>query len=79
MLHLSVYSIEKKLFEGEADSLALPGIDGELGVLSMHEPLITSLKHGTMSIRRGTTIEKVAIGGGFVEIQPESKVVVLAN
>ena len=76
---LQIYTIEKKLYEGEVDSVTLPGMDGELGVLSMHIPLISSLKRGSVVIRGKKDVERIDIQGGFVEVQPESTVVVLAN
>ena len=80
-LTISIHTIEKTLYEGTADAIQLPGTDGELGVLAMHQPLISSLKRGTIrlhSVKGGETTQ-IPINGGFVEIQPESKVVVLAD
>jgi len=77
-LYASIYTIDRKLFEGEADSITLPGSDGELGVLPTHIPLITALQRGTIKIRQGTKNEFIDIIGGFVEVQPESRVVILA-
>lgn len=76
---VQIYSIEKKLYEGWADALTLPGVDGELGVLPTHIPLISLLKRGRIRIRRANDDSFVDIKGGFAEIQPQSKVVVLAN
>ncbi|MDO8557801.1 MAG: ATP synthase F1 subunit epsilon [bacterium] len=76
---IQIYTIEKTLFEGKADAITLPGVDGELGVLSTHVPLISSLKRGSIRIRNGKDVQFVDITGGFVEIQPESKVSILAD
>ena len=78
-INLQIYTIEKKLFEGEADSLTLPGVDGELGILPTHIPLISSLKNGSIHIRQGKDTKLIDITGGFAEIQPLSRVMVLAN
>ncbi|MDP3963111.1 MAG: ATP synthase F1 subunit epsilon [bacterium] len=76
---LKIYSIDKTLYEGEADAITLPGSDGELGVLAIHTPLISNLKHGIIKIRNKDAEKFIEINGGFVEIQPESKVIVLAD
>ena len=76
---IQIYTIEKTLFEGRADAVTLPGIEGELGVLETHIPLISSLKRGSIRIRDGKNVELVDIKGGFVEVQPESKVTILAD
>ena len=80
-LRISVYTIEKTLFEGTADAIQLPGMDGELGVLTMHQPLTSVLRHGTIRLRqhKGGEVTEIPIGGGFVEIQSASRVVVLAD
>ena len=80
-ISLKIYTIEKKLYEGEADSVTLPGVDGELGVLATHIPLISSLKHGKIKIQRDKekNPQYIDIRGGFVEIRPGSQVVILAN
>lgn len=69
------------MYEGQVDAVTLPGTDGELGVLATHIPLISSLKRGRISIhqKKAGNPEFIDIKGGFVEIQPESKVIVLAN
>lgn len=76
---VSIYTIEKKLFEEDVESVQLPGVDGELGVLPLHVPLVTVLKNGVLKIRRGSTVQEIPIRGGFVEVAPGSRVVVLAD
>ncbi len=78
-MHISIHTIEKTLFEGEAESVTLPGVDGELGILENHIPLISSLKHGIIKIHSKKGEMSFNISGGFAEVQPESRVVVLAN
>ena len=76
---IQIHTIEKTLFDGEADSLTLPGFEGELGVLPTHIPLISSLGRGIVKIRTKNDRMEVPIEGGFAEIRPESKVVILAG
>lgn len=79
-LHVSVVSAEGSLFEGEAKFVALPGENGELGILPRHTPLITRIKPGAVRIARVDNNEEefVFVAGGILEIQPGT-VTVLAD
>ncbi len=79
MLNLSILTLQEKLFEGEVDSIQVPGVDGWLGVLSNHVPLITALKAGKILIRKEGKDEEVEIERGFIEVRPKSEVVILAS
>jgi F-type H+-transporting ATPase subunit epsilon len=60
------------------DAVNLPGIEGELGVLPHHAPLVTMLGVGELRIRKGGLEESFAIVGGFLQVRPD-KVVVMAE
>jgi F-type H+-transporting ATPase subunit epsilon len=62
----------------EADFVLAPGIDGELGVMPNHIPLLTPLRTGQVMVRNGGDEEHLFVSGGFLEVTP-SKVVVLAD
>lgn len=69
MFKLSIVSPEKTLYEDDVESLVAPGVDGYLGILSNHAPLITSLASGKLEIRDSAKMEKIAsISGGFLEV-----------
>ncbi|MFG6371560.1 MAG: F0F1 ATP synthase subunit epsilon, partial [Turicimonas muris] len=51
-LKVDVVNAEESLFSGEAEFVALPGIEGELGILPGHTPLITLLRPGLVRIRK---------------------------
>ncbi len=69
---------ERLAYEGEVDSVVCPGIEGELGVLPHHAPLLTTLGVGELRIRTGGQEEYFAIAGGFLQVRPD-KVVVMAE
>lgn len=73
-MQLKIYSLTGAIFEGETNSITLPGSDGEITVLKGHIPLITVLKKGEIRF----SDQKISIEKGFAEIDG-SKVVVLAN
>jgi len=64
-----IYSPEGKIFEGEATKVIATAVDGELGVLYNHAPLVTALGEGTLRITSpdGETAHYTAFGG-FLEV-----------
>lgn len=79
-LHVDVVSAEESIFSGEAKFVALPGENGELGILPRHTPLITRIRPGAVRIEKadGTGEEFVFVAGGILEVQPGT-VTVLAD
>ena len=77
-LLLEIVTPERQVFSEEVDSVVCPGIEGELGVLPHHAPLLTTLGVGELRIRRGGEEESFAIAGGFLQVRPD-KVVVMAE
>lgn len=79
-IHVDVVSAEESIFEGEAEFVALPGEQGELGIYPRHTPLITRIKPGTvrMKIAGQAEDEVVFVNGGILEVQP-NRVTVLAD
>jgi F-type H+-transporting ATPase subunit epsilon len=58
--------------------LVAPGIEGQLGILPHHAPLMTVLGIGELIIRNGNDEQYLAIGGGYLEVQPD-RIIVLAD
>ena len=79
-LHVDVVSAEGGIFSGEAKFVALPGEEGELGILPRHTPLITRIKPGAVRIEKadGSGEEFIFVAGGILEVQPHG-VTVLAD
>jgi len=77
-LQLEIVTPERLAFSDQVDSVQLPGIEGELGVLPHHAPLVSILGVGELLIRKGGHEESFAIVGGFVQVRPD-KVVVMAE
>jgi F-type H+-transporting ATPase subunit epsilon len=68
MLTVSVVSPERTLFEGEADSLVAPAFDGDVGIMSMHAPMLTLLGSGDLILHASAGERRFAIFGGFLEV-----------
>ena len=77
-LLLEIVTPEKLAYSDTVDAVVLPGIEGELGVLPHHAPLVSMLGVGELRIRKGGEIESFAIAGGFLQVRPD-KVVVMAE
>jgi F-type H+-transporting ATPase subunit epsilon len=77
-LKLTIASPERELYSGEVDIVLAPGIDGQLGILPDHAPLITQLAEGELCARVGGEEHYFAIHGGFMHVLPDA-VTVLAD
>jgi F-type H+-transporting ATPase subunit epsilon len=77
-LHLEIVTPERLAYSDEVDMVLVPGIDGELGILPHHTPLVSLLGVGELRIRKGAAEESFAIAGGFLQVRPD-KVVVMAE
>ncbi|MGI9026020.1 MAG: F0F1 ATP synthase subunit epsilon [Burkholderiaceae bacterium] len=79
-IHVDVVSAEESIFSGEAEFVALPGEEGELGIYPKHAPLITRIKPGAVRIKIAGKAEDefVFVAGGILEVQPDL-VTVLAD
>jgi F-type H+-transporting ATPase subunit epsilon len=77
-LHLEIVTPERLAYEDDVDMVLVPGIDGELGILPHHTPLVSLLGVGELKIRKGGGEESFAIAGGFLQVRPD-KVVVMAE
>jgi F-type H+-transporting ATPase subunit epsilon len=78
-MHLVIAKIDEVFFDGEAVSLTAPGAEGELTVLSHHEPLITTLKAGVLTVHADKNSQPLQfpIGGGLLEVRAEGATVIL--
>ena len=77
-LLLEIVTPERLAYSDTVDSVVCPGIEGELGILPHHAPLVSTLGFGELRIRKGGAEESFAIVGGFVQVRPD-KVVVMAE
>ncbi|MCK6625621.1 MAG: F0F1 ATP synthase subunit epsilon [Anaerolineae bacterium] len=78
-LHLEIVTVERRVYDDEVNMVVAPGSEGMLGILPRHTPLLTALTYGELQIKKdGQEDQFFAIGGGFMEVQP-NRVVVLAD
>ena len=68
MLHVSVISPERVLFEGEVDSVVAPAFDGEVGILKDHAAMMTLLGAGTLRLGPDMGGKRFHVEGGFLQV-----------
>jgi F-type H+-transporting ATPase subunit epsilon len=69
-LSLEIVSPERPVAEQEVDFVVLPAVDGEIGILPGHAPLLTVLGLGELRISVGNEVTTFAVSGGFAEVRP---------
>ncbi len=78
-MQLDIVTAERLVYSEQVNELVAPGIEGELGILPNHAPLLTILQPGELRIiKQAETDTYMAITGGFLEVMA-NKVVVLAD
>jgi F-type H+-transporting ATPase subunit epsilon len=66
------------VFSDDVDVVIAPGVEGQLGILPHHAPLMTMLKPGELLVRKNGEEFSLVITGGFLEVRPD-RVIVLAD
>ena len=77
-LSLEVVAPEEMVMTKTVDMVTISGSEGDFGVLPGHAALVSSIRPGFLEIEDNKEIEKMFIGGGFIEIL-EDKVSILAS
>ena len=77
-LRLDIVTAERVVYSEDVDVIIAPGVEGQLGVLPHHAPLMTMLQPGELRIKKGGEELSLAISGGFFEVRPD-RVIVLTD
>lgn len=91
-MYLEIVTPEATLFEGEVDSLAVPGVNGEFEMLNNHAPVVSLLTEGNVKVYGNISLPEevadkfayfdkgvmLAINSGTIEMN-DNKVIVLAD
>jgi F-type H+-transporting ATPase subunit epsilon len=77
-LKVDIVTAERTVYSDEVDIVIAPGVEGQLGILPHHAPLMTILAAGELVVRKGGREESLAISGGFLEVRPD-RVIILAD
>ena len=78
-IHVSIVTPEITTFDSEADSVVVPMLDGERGILAGHAPMIGRLGPGEMRVTTSGSTERFYVDGGFVQIADNAVSVLTGN
>jgi F-type H+-transporting ATPase subunit epsilon len=77
-IRLDIVTAEQLIYSDEVDEVIAPGVEGQLGILPDHTPLMTMLQPGELIAKNGSEEFSLAISGGFLEVRRD-RVIVLAD
>jgi len=77
-LRLEIVTAERTVFADDVSEVVAWGVEGQLGILPHHAPLMTMLQPGDLLIKKDDEEHYLVISGGFLEVRPD-KVIILAD
>ena len=77
-IRLDIVTAERAVYSEDVDMVIAPGVQGELGILPHHAPLMTTLQPGELRIKKGGEEISLSVTGGFLEVRPD-RIVILAD
>jgi F-type H+-transporting ATPase subunit epsilon len=66
--HVEIVTPEALKYEGEITLLEVPGVEGQMGILANHAPLLSLLEPGVLHYRSRGLDYRMAVGEGFVKV-----------
>ena len=77
-MKLTISKIDKILWAGDAESVTVPGVAGEMTILAHHMPLITTLKAGKITVKHKEGVpEEFPVTSGFLEVNMQETVILV--
>jgi F-type H+-transporting ATPase subunit epsilon len=77
-LTLEIVTPEDRVYSDTVDTVVIPTVEGEIGILPGHIPLLTQVADGELRVSKGSETKNLVVGGGFAEIEGD-RVKVLAE
>jgi F-type H+-transporting ATPase subunit epsilon len=77
-IKVDIVTAERIVYSADVDEVIAPGVQGQLGILPHHAPLMTTLQSGELVVKKGTQEDILAISGGFLEVRPDH-IIILAD
>ena len=75
--HVVIAHVDDTLFDGAAESVTVPGSAGVMTLLPHHEPITTTLKKGSITVKSGSETKTFSVDGGVLECSQGRAVVLL--
>src|SRR3989344_2044685 len=79
MIHFEIVTPEKIVYQDRVDEITIDTQNGEITILPKHTPLVSVLRPGEMRLVKDGQEIFMAVSCGFVEVQPDSKVIIVAD
>lgn len=70
-LTLEIVTPESKVYSDTIDTVVIPTIEGEVGILPGHIPLLTQVEDGELRVTKGGVTQFLAVSGGFAEVESD--------
>jgi F-type H+-transporting ATPase subunit epsilon len=67
-LTLEIVTPEDRVYNDTADTVVIPTVEGEIGILPGHIPLLTQVADGELRVTKGTETKNLVVGGGFAQV-----------
>ena len=77
-IKLDIVTAERMIYSEDVSMVVAPGVEGQLGILPHHTPLMTTLEAGELRVKKDEEEIVLAISGGFIEVRPD-RIIVLAD
>ncbi|NLF52342.1 MAG: ATP synthase F1 subunit epsilon [Leptolinea sp.] len=77
-IRCEVVSQDRIVYQGDVEIVNIPGLEGDMGILPNHAPVLTLLRFGIVSIKTKTDEQFFTVAGGVAEVQPD-QVTILAD
>jgi F-type H+-transporting ATPase subunit epsilon len=81
-LEVRVVTPEREIWSGQAEMVIAHGVEGDVGILQGHAPLLIRLTEGTVRVQTGGGEERIPVAGGFLHVTSDegsTRVDVLAD
>jgi F-type H+-transporting ATPase subunit epsilon len=77
-LILEIVTPEDRVYNDTVDTVVIPTVEGEIGILPGHIPLLTQVADGELRVSKGLETKNLVVSGGFAQIEGD-RVKVLAD
>ena len=67
-LTLEIVTPEDRVYSDTIDTVVIPTVEGEIGILPGHIPLLTQVADGELRVTKGRETKGLVIGGGFAQV-----------
>jgi F-type H+-transporting ATPase subunit epsilon len=71
-LTLEIVTPEARVYSDTIDTVVIPTLEGEIGILPGHIPLLTQVEHGELRVTKAGVETRVAVGKGFAQIEGDT-------